>query len=226
MSRPKIIAVAGNIGAGKSSLVDWLSKQLGMVPFFEPHDENPYLADFYEDMHRWAFSSQLFFLIKRFQIHRKIADHPGAGGARGRPTALVQDRTLYEDAEIFARHLHRQGFIDDRDYQTYQDLYRTLKKELRPPDLMIYLRCPLRTLVKRIARRGRDFEKAIPRSYLKQLEVLYEEWFEAYDLSPTLVVETDRIDYMEHLFDRLELVEAVKKHIGPSVAARGEGDSP
>ena len=138
----------------------------------------------------------------------------------------MQDRTLYEDAEIFARHLHRQGYIDDRDYQTYQDLYRTLRKELRPPDLMIYLRCPLRTLVKRIARRGRDFEKAIPRAYLKQLEVLYEEWFQEYDLSPTLVVETDRIDYIEHLFDRLELVEAVKKHIGPVPASRQERGSP
>ncbi len=207
--RPKIIAVAGNIGAGKSSLVDWLSKQLGMVPFFEPHDENPYLKSFYEDMHRWAFQSQLFFLIRRYQIHRNIAQHPGRG------VTLVQDRTLYEDAEIFARHLHRQGYIDDRDYRTYQDLYLTLREELRPPDLMIYLRCPLRTLTRRIAGRGRDFEKAIPRAYLKKLEVLYEEWFAAYDLSPTLVIETDRVDYIEHLFDRLEVVEAVRKHIGP-----------
>jgi deoxyadenosine/deoxycytidine kinase len=207
-ARPKIIAVAGNIGAGKSSLVDWLSKQFGMVPFFEPHDENPYLADFYKDMHRWAFPSQLFFLVRRFQIHRKIAQHPSSA------RALVQDRTLYEDAEIFARHLHRQGFIDARDYRTYEDLYLTLKNELRPPDLMIYLRCPLRTLTKRIAGRGRDFEKSIPRAYLKKLEVLYEEWFAQYDLSPTLVIETDRVDYIEHLFDRLEVVEAVKKHIG------------
>ncbi|MEZ4297059.1 MAG: deoxynucleoside kinase [Polyangiaceae bacterium] len=211
MTAPRpIIAVAGNIGAGKSSLVDWLGKHLGMVPFFEPHDENPYLADFYEDMHRWAFSSQLFFLIKRYQIHRNIACYPG----EGRP--LVQDRTLYEDAEIFARHLHRQGYIDDRDYRTYQDLYHTLRGELRPPDLMIYLRCPLRTLVRRIAQRGRDFEKAIPRAYLKNLEVLYEEWFAGYDLSPTLVIDTDRVDYIEHLFDRLEVIRAIERHIGPA----------
>lgn len=211
-SGPRIVAVAGNIGAGKSSLVDWLSKQLGMVPFFEPHDENPYLADFYEDMVRWAFPSQLFFLIRRFQIHRKIAEHPAAG------SVLVQDRTLYEDAEIFAEHLHRKGYIDERDYRTYQDLYQTLKNELRPPDLMIYLRCPLRTLVKRIARRGRDFEKAIPRAYLRSLEALYEEWFARYDLSPALVIETDRVDYIEHLFDRLELMEAIRNHIGPCEA--------
>lgn len=211
----KIIAVAGNIGAGKSSLVDWLSKQFKMVPFFEPNDENPYLSDFYTDMHRWAFPSQLFFLVRRFQIHRKIADHPC------KETALVQDRTLYEDAEIFARHLHREGYIDDRDYRTYQDLYSTLKAELRPPDLMIYLRCPLRTLVRRIARRGRYFEKAIPRAYLKSLEVLYEEWFERYDLSPSLVIETDRVDYVEHLFDRLEVVEAIQKHIGTGAEKGG-----
>jgi len=213
-ARPKIIAVAGNIGAGKSSLVDWLSKQLGMVPFFEPHDENPYLADFYQDMHRWAFSSQLFFLVRRYQIHRKIAQHASAGNP-----PLVQDRTLYEDAEIFAEHLHRQGYIDDRDYRTYQDLYSTLRDELRPPDLMIYLRCPLRTLTRRIARRGREFEKAIPRQYLKSLETLYEEWFARYNLSPTLVIETDRVDYIEHLFDRLEVVEAIRKHVGPTVLA-------
>jgi len=216
-NRPKIIAVAGNIGAGKSSLVDWLSKQLGMVPFFEPHDENPYLADFYKDMHRWAFQSQLFFLIRRYQIHRNISQHPGRG------VALVQDRTLYEDAEIFARHLHRQGYIDDRDFRTYQDLYLTLRGDLRPPDLMIYLRCPLRTLTKRIKGRGRDFEKAIPRAYLKKLEVLYEEWFAAYDLSPTLVIETDRVDYIEHLFDRLEVANAVRKHIG---LPQTKGESP
>ncbi|MBK8251978.1 MAG: deoxynucleoside kinase [Polyangiaceae bacterium] len=213
----KIIAVAGNIGAGKSSLVDWLSKQFKMVPFFEPHDENPYLSDFYGDMFRWAFSSQLFFLIKRFQIHQKIAQFPGTG----RP--LVQDRTLYEDAEIFAKHLHRAGYIDDRDYGTYQDLYLTLRNELRPPDLMIYLRCPLRTLTKRITRRGRDFEKAIPRAYLKSLEVLYEEWFENYKLSPTLVIETDRVDYIEHLFDRLHVVRAIEEHVGRKITSdRGE----
>lgn len=215
-ARPKIIAVAGNIGAGKSSLVDWLSRQLGMVPFFEPHDENPYLADFYEDMRRWAFPSQLFFLVRRFQIHQKIARH-----AAGPP--LVQDRTIYEDAEIFARHLYRTGYIDERDHRTYQDLYLTLRDELRPPDLMIYLRCPLRTLVKRIARRGRDFEQSIPRAYLRSLEALYEEWFTAYNLSPTLVIETDRVDYIEHLFDRLSVVEAIRRHLGPPA---GPGEIP
>lgn len=206
---PKIIAVAGTMGAGKSSMVEWLRQRFGMVPFFEPNDENPYLVDFYADMPRWAMSSQLFFLARRFQIHRSIART-----AAEDPRPIVQDRTLYEDAEVFAAHLHRAGYIDARDWATYQMLYQALREEIRPPDLMIYLRCPLKTLVKRIRRRGRQFERAIPRDYLASLELLYEEWFARYDLSPTLVVETDRLDYVERLFDRLELEQAIRKSLG------------
>jgi deoxyadenosine/deoxycytidine kinase len=207
---PKIIAVAGNMGAGKSSLVAWLEHQFGMTPFFEPNEENPYLADFYVDMPRWAMCSQLFFLVRRFQIHRQIAASFGAG----KPAGIVQDRTLYEDAEVFAAHLHQAGHIDDRDWRTYQELYRTLRQEIRPPDLMIYLRCPLKTLVRRIRGRGRSFERAIPRSYLASLERLYESWFAAYSLSPTVVIETDRLDYIERLFDRLEVIRAIEAHLG------------
>jgi deoxyadenosine/deoxycytidine kinase len=206
---PKIIAVAGNMGAGKSSLVEWLRQQFGMVPFFEPNEDNPYLSDFYGDMHRWAMSSQLFFLVRRFQIHRDIARR-----ATTDARAIVQDRTLYEDAEIFAAYLHRAGYIDDRDWRMYQDLYLTLREEIRKPDLMIYLRCPLKTLMARIRRRGRSFEQKIPRKYLAALEELYEDWFARYDLSPTLVIPTDRLDYVEHLFDRLEVTEAIRKHLG------------
>jgi deoxyadenosine/deoxycytidine kinase len=211
MSAPRIVAVAGNMGAGKSSLVEWLRQQFGMVPFFEPNDENPYLADFYEDMPRWAMSSQLFFLVRRFQIHRAVARR-----AAEDPRAMVQDRTLYEDAEIFAAHLHEVGYIDDRDWSTYRDLYLTLRDEIRPPDLMIYLRCPLPTLVRRVRGRGRAFEKKIPRSYLASLERLYEAWYAGYDLSPTLVVETDRLDYIERLFDRMELIDAIRDRLGAS----------
>jgi deoxyadenosine/deoxycytidine kinase len=196
------------MGAGKSSLVEWMRQRFGMVPFFEPNDENPYLADFYADMPRWAMSSQLFFLVRRFQIHRAI-DMTAAED--GRP--IVQDRTLYEDAEVFAAHLHEAGFIDDRDWAMYDELYRTLRREIRPPNLMIYLRCPLKTLLQRIRRRGRPFEKAIPKTYLASLERLYEAWFTRYDLSPTLVVETDRVDYVEEMFDRLELVRSIEKHL-------------
>lgn len=207
-----MIAVAGNMGAGKSSLVEWLRQQFDMVPFFEPHDENPYLVDFYGDMPRWAYNSQLWFLIRRFQIHRTIDQR--VASTRGSRTPIVQDRTIYEDAEIFAAHLHRAGHIDERDWASYLDMYQTLKQELRPPDLMIYLRCPLPALVKRIKKRGRDFEKAVPRRYLASLERLYEDWYERYDSSPKLVVETDRLDYVERLFDRLELIRAIETHAG------------
>src|SRR6185369_15822711 len=165
-------------------------------------------ADFYGDMGRWAMSSQLFFLVRRFQIHRAVRERAAAD-----QQPIVQDRTLYEDAEVFAAHLHEAGHLDDRDWGMYQDLYRTLRAEIRPPDLMIYLRCPLPTLVKRIKNRGRSFEKKIPRAYLASLERLYEAWFARYDLSPTLVIETDRLDYVERLFDRLEVVEAIRERL-------------
>jgi len=205
---PRIVAVAGNMGSGKSSLVEWLRQQFGMVPFFEPNEENPYLSDFYADMPRWALNSQLFFLVRRFQIHRAVVRR-----AAEDPRPVVQDRTLYEDAEIFAAHLHQAGYIDDRDWTMYQDLYRTLRDEIRPPDLMIYLRCPLRSLTRRIKRRGRTFEKKIPRSYLGSLERLYEAWYANYTLSPSLVIETDRLDYVERLFDRLEVIQAIRERL-------------
>jgi len=206
--RPRVIAVAGNMGAGKSTLVRWLEVQFDMVPFFEPNDENPYLADFYGDMRRWALHSQLFFLIRRFEIHKSIDDR-----AKGQRKHIVQDRTIYEDAEVFASHLHKNGHIDDRDWTMYQDLYTTLRREIRPPDLMIYLRCPMKTLVRRIKKRGRAFEQAIPRQYLASLETLYEEWFARYRESDAIVIDTDRIDYIEHMFDRLEMIETIKRHL-------------
>jgi len=207
-ARPRVIAVAGNMGAGKSTLVHWLEQQFDMVPFFEPNDENPYLADFYGDMRRWALHSQLFFLIRRFEIHKSIDTRAGAEKKH-----IVQDRTIYEDAEVFASHLHQKGHIDERDWTMYQDLYATLRKEIRPPDLMIYLRCPLKTLVRRIEKRGRTFEKRIPRAYLASLEALYEAWFERYRESEVIVINTDRIDYIEHMFDRLEMVETIQRHL-------------
>ena len=204
MEPPRYLAVAGNMGSGKSSLVKWLCQQFNLAPFFEPHDENPYLADFYEDMERWAFNSQLFFLVRRYRIHRSIE-------ALGKP--VVQDRTLYEDAEIFASYLHRQGYIDERDWATYLDLYRTLRRDLRPPDLMIYLRCSSKTLRKRIQMRGRAYEQKIPTAYLRALEELYEDWFTRYTASPTLVIETDQIDYVTRLFDRHALLTAIERHL-------------
>jgi deoxyadenosine/deoxycytidine kinase len=207
MGRPTVIAVAGNMGSGKSSLVEWLRQVFGMTPFFEPNEDNPYLEDFYADMHRWAYSSQLWFLIRRFQTHRAI-DQSGTS----RP--VVQDRTIYEDAEIFARHLYTSGHIDERDWGSYRELYVTLEHELRPPDLMIYLRCPMKTLVKRIQRRGRSFEQKVSRRYLSSLEKLYDQWIAHYDASPMLVLDTDRLDYVEGLFDRLQLLNEIERLVG------------
>jgi len=184
------------MGAGKSSLVEWLRQHFDLEPFFEPNDENPYLVDFYGDMNRWSFQSQVFFLIRRFRLHRQME--------RERRD-VVQDRTIYEDAEVFATHLHKQGFIDDRDWATYTELYQTLRSELRPPDLLIYLRCPVKVIRKRIASRGRAFEQNVPTEYVRSLDKLYATWFERYDQSPTLVLDTDRLDYVQNLFDHHEL---------------------
>lgn len=214
MKAHRYIAVAGNIGAGKSSLVRWLCTQYDLQPFYEPHEDNPYLQDFYGDMRRWAFSSQLFFLVHRFQHHKQLEEST-------RP--VVQDRTLYEDAEVFAAYHHSAGNIDARDWAMYQDLYNTLRAELRPPDLMIYLRCPIDALQRRIRQRGRSYENAIPASYLRALDALYEQWFEGYSRSPKIVIETGRLDYVTRLFDRYELLRALDAHLGASAALPGLG---
>lgn len=212
---PRYIAVAGNIGSGKSSLVTWLCQQFGLEPFFEAHADNPYLADFYGDMPRWALASQLWFLLRRFEQHKALE-------RLGKP--VVQDRTIFEDAEIFAANLHEGGQIDARDWELYEAAYRTLRAELRPPDLVVYLRCNFRTLRKRIKLRGRAYEMELPTRYLKRLDRLYERWFAAYEASPTLVVNTDELDYVENLFDRRDLLETVSGILGrPARAAVRRG---
>ena len=156
------VAVAGNIGAGKTELVQFLSRRYALSPAFEPHEQNPYLEAFYADMRAWAFHSQLSFLALKLRLHRQL---------QLAPYSVIQDRTVYEDAEIFERQLHRQRLIDDRDHATYRALYEAASEGLRPPDLMIFLRCPVRTLLKRIARRGRSMERAVPPAYLAALDV-------------------------------------------------------
>ncbi|MBI2893269.1 MAG: deoxynucleoside kinase [Deltaproteobacteria bacterium] len=203
--KPRYIAVAGNMGSGKSSLVAWLRQQFDLVPFFEGQAANPYLEDFYADMGAHAFRSQLHFMFHRYAQHRLLEREQ-----RG----VVQDRTLYEDAEIFARNLHDEGFIDDRDWGLYRLAYGTLAAELRPPDLLIYLRCSMRTLRKRIRLRGRAYESSLPMPYLRRLERLYEEWFETWDRCPTLVLETDELDYVEDLFSRRDLLETLRGVLG------------
>lgn len=200
----RFIAVAGNIGAGKSTLVDFLSHHYGLRPYFEPNDENPYFKDFYADMKQWAFHSQLFFLSAKFRLHQQLSRVE---------QAVIQDRTIYEDAEIFAENLYRQRKMSKRDYQTYRRLYEAIIEELRPPNLMIYLRCGMRTLNKRIRLRGRPEEQAIPRSYLMRLQELYEDWFSRYDLSETLVIDTDHIDYIQDLVDRIDLFQKIESNL-------------
>jgi deoxyadenosine/deoxycytidine kinase len=185
----KFVAVAGNIGVGKSTLVTLLSERLGWSPFYEPEGENPYLADFYLDMRAWSFQSQIFFLTRRLRAHRQLIDHP---------TSAIQDRSVYEDAEIFANNLHRQGQMADRDYLTYQELYHVLSKFLPPPDLVVYLRARVETLLDRIAHRGRDYEKNIQVDYLEQLNGLYSDWVESFALCPVLTVPADDLDYVAH----------------------------
>lgn len=204
-TRPKrIIAVAGNMGSGKSSLVKFLCKEFALTPFFEPNDRNPYIEDFYADMKEFAFRSQIFFLIHRFRMHKEM---------EGRPETVVQDRTIYEDAEIFAEYLHRRKLIDSRDYRTYREMYETLVAELKAPDLLIYLQCSTKALMKRIARRGRKSEESVPRAYVDRLNGLYEEWFTKYDRSPTLVIESEKMDYVEDLFGRHDLLRTIEKYL-------------
>ncbi len=197
----RFIAVAGNIGAGKSTLVAFLSKTYGLQPYYEPNETNPYLEDFYADMKQWAFHSQLYFLSTKFRIHQQLSSVD---------EAVIQDRTIYEDAEIFAENLYRQRKMSKRDYLTYRSLYEAIIQELRPPTLMIYLRCGLRTARRRIKQRGRPEEQDIPRRYLERLQALYEDWFDRYDLSETLVIDTDELDYLEDLVDRLDLFERIE----------------
>jgi len=185
----KFIAVAGNIGVGKSTLVEMICNRLDWEPFYEPHTENPYLADFYTDMKAWSFQSQVFFLTHRLRIHQQLLHSSGS---------VIQDRSIYEDAEIFARNLFLQGSLSDRDYKTYHALYMTMAKILHPPDLVIYLRASVPTLTRRIQIRNRDYEKSIPDDYLEQLNSLYESWIAGFTFCPVLTVPADDLDFVVH----------------------------
>lgn len=190
------VAIAGNIGAGKSTLTALLSQRMGWEPFYEAVADNPYLADFYGDMARYAFHSQVYFLSHRLRYHRRLLDFPGS---------VVQDRSVYEDAEVFARALFQQGHIGERDYRTYRELYDVLVQFLPPPDLVVYLRASVPTLLGRIALRGRTFERAIAPAYLEQLNALYEEWLVGFTQCPVLAVPADDLDFV-HSEAHLDLI--------------------
>ncbi len=197
----KTIAIAGNMGSGKSTLVEFLSRNWSIAPFYVPNEQNPSLPDFYRDMRRWAFHSQLYFLGTKFRLHQALDRTPGVS---------VLDRTIFEDAEVFAAALHEMRCIDARDWEVYQDLYRAILGAIRPPDLLIYLRCPMRTLRRRIRLRGRPMEQAVPLSYLKRLERLYERWIDSYRMSEVLVLDTGRLDYVTDLVHRLDVIERIE----------------
>lgn len=186
------VAVAGNIGSGKSSLTKLLASHYGWNAYFESVDDNPYLADFYGDMNRWSFNLQVYFLSKRFRDHKMIVESTAC---------VIQDRSIYEDAEIFARNLAEIGKMDGRDYQNYVDLYQVMMEYLKPPDLLIYLDATIETLVQQIAKRGRNYEQGIPSSYLEQLDRHYKDWISRYKLGHLLVVPSDEVDFVHEKGD-------------------------
>ena len=200
----KFIAIAGNMGVGKTSMVKFLCNTYGFEAVYEPFMNNPYLSDFYKDMKTWSFHSQLYFLTHKFKLHMNLSKQP---------RTVIQDRSIYEDAEIFCRNLYNQKQISKRDFVTYMELYESMKSVLQPPDLMIYLRCSVKSIRKRIKMRGRTSEQNISKSYIRNLNNLYEEWISQYTLSPVLIWDSEHMDYYTHLFDRLEFQRKIELSI-------------
>jgi len=188
-SNPMFVVVAGNIGCGKTTLTKKLSDRLGWKPFYESVQDNPYLSDFYQDMSRWSFPLQVYFLNHRFNTHKQI---------EALPASSVQDRSIYEDANIFARALYDQGKLDERDYRNYRDLYQSMIQYLNPPTLMIFLKRSVPKLVERIQLRGRDYEQSIPIDYLTSLNNYYDDWYKNYNLGKSLIIDTDELDFLEN----------------------------
>ena len=177
-----------------------------MQPFYEADAENPYLADFYADMNRWSFHSQVFYLGKRLEAHRLLVDHP---------TSVVQDRTVYEDAEIFARNLYEQGAMSERDYDAYRRLYRAVSSFLPPPNVILYLQAGVDTLLSHIALRGRDYERNIAPEYLARLNQFYDSWIDDWTLCPVLRVQMDERDFANRGEDLAYIVQMVRAHLTP-----------
>jgi deoxyadenosine/deoxycytidine kinase len=187
--KPKHIAVAGNIGAGKTTLTELLSKHYKWIPHFEDVDHNPYLNDFYDDMPRWSFNLQIYFLNRRLTKLLEIE--------RGTAT-VIQDRTIYEDANIFAPNLHDMGLMSRRDFDNYFSFFQTLKSMVKPPDLLIYLRASVPTLVAQIQKRGREYEENIRLDYLKKLNEFYNKWISSYEEGPLLIIDADKNKFSEN----------------------------
>ena len=191
-----LVLVAGNIAVGKTSLAEQLGSRLGWRTSYESVADNPYLADFYADMRQWSFHLQVFFLGHRAQQHLELANSP---------QSAIADRSIYEDAHIFARVLHHMDNLNERDHQSYRRVYDMVVAGLPKPDLLLFLKAPVPVLLKRIARRGRDIEKGITAEYLSLLETFYVEWMETFDLCPVLAIPTENLDFV-HKPKHLEIV--------------------
>ena len=188
MKKNPFIGIAGNIGVGKTTFTSFLAKEFQLKDIYESVTDNPYLSDFYSDMQRWSFNLQIYFLHHRFS---SIIDISKSNDG------FVQDRTIYEDVEIFSRNLHEMGYMDDRDWQTYSDLFKNMTKFLKSPDLIIYLKADLNTILERIDKRSRAYEATIDTEYLKRLNLMYDEWIEGIDWTNVLVVDTNSFNIFE-----------------------------
>lgn len=198
------ITVAGNIAAGKTSLTDVLSKQFGWHPFYESADGNPYLSDFYNDMKKWAFHSQIYFLTQKVKAFYNIAKYN---------KSMIVDRTFYEDGEIFAKNLHITGLMNDNDYNTYMELFKFLTEFLPKPDIMIYLRANVDFLHNRIMQRSRVYELGVSKEYLNHLNTYYEDWIQNYKGSKLLIINAEDYDYLKNEKDLKAVIEQVQKFI-------------
>lgn len=203
-STPKHIAVAGNIGAGKTTLTEMLAKHYGWEPYFEDVEHNPYLADFYEDMPRWSFNVQMYFLNSR--IRQQLAIKAGK-------KSVIQDRTIYEDAAIFAPNLYEMGLMSGRDFENYQSFFNNLKQLINPPDLLIYLKASVPKLVDQIQKRGREYEENIRLDYLKRLNEFYNKWIDNYKEGALLVIDLDKLDFEENTDDFAVVLQKIEQEI-------------
>lgn len=198
------IAVAGNIGSGKTTLTSLLARQFGWKPHFEDVEENPYLDDFYNDMQRWSFSLQIYFLNTRFNHILNI---------KKSKDTVIQDRTIYEDAYIFAPNLHAMGLMSTRDFENYFTLFNLVSSLIEPPDLVIYLRASVPTLVRQIQKRGRKYEDNIRIDYLKKLNERYESWLDAYNLGKIMIIDVDTLNFIDKPEDLSTVIDKVNAHI-------------
>jgi hypothetical protein len=200
----KHVAIAGNIGAGKTALTDVMGQYFDWKTVYEQVDENPYLTDFYNDMRRWSFNLQVFFLSRRFEQLQEIEEME---------ESIVQDRSIYEDAEIFARNLYEMGLMSARDYENYAELFSIMTDYLDPPSLLVYLRASVPTLVDQIQQRGREYESTIRIDYLERLQGHYENWIEDYDRGPKLIIDIDELDFVHEEEDRRTVLNQIESRL-------------